>query len=142
MAIDFPDSPTLNQEFTVGPVTWIWNGTTWDGINGANLDEILLVSLDEQTETHTLTLLDKGKMIQMNSSSANSLIFPTDSSVDFPIGSQISVVQTGTGQTTISPDTGVVVSGTPGLKLRSQWSGVTIIKNDENSWLAIGDLSE
>jgi hypothetical protein len=120
----------------------VWNNTTWDGINGANLNEILLVSLDEQTETHTLTLLDKGKMIQMNSSSANSLIFPNDSSVNFPIGSQVSVIQTGTGQTTISPDTGVIVSGTPGLKLRSQWSGVTIIKNDENSWLAIGDLSE
>lgn len=28
-AIDFPNSPTLNQEFTSGSRTWIWNGTVW-----------------------------------------------------------------------------------------------------------------
>lgn len=29
MAINFPDSPTLNQEFTSGDRVWIWNGTVW-----------------------------------------------------------------------------------------------------------------
>ena len=29
MAIDFPNSPTLNQQFTAGGNTWIWDGTTW-----------------------------------------------------------------------------------------------------------------
>jgi hypothetical protein len=29
MAINFPDSPTLNQEFTVGDRVWFWNGTVW-----------------------------------------------------------------------------------------------------------------
>lgn len=28
-AIDFPDSPTLNQLFTVGDVTWYWDGSVW-----------------------------------------------------------------------------------------------------------------
>jgi hypothetical protein len=28
-AIDFPNSPTLNQEFTANGRTWIWNGTVW-----------------------------------------------------------------------------------------------------------------
>ena len=31
-AIDFPNSPTLNQQFTSGNTTWEWNGTTWDVI--------------------------------------------------------------------------------------------------------------
>ncbi len=31
-AIDFPNSPTLNQQFTSGNTTWQWNGTTWDVI--------------------------------------------------------------------------------------------------------------
>jgi hypothetical protein len=34
MPIDFPDSPTLNQEFTVNGITWKWNGTAWDIVSG------------------------------------------------------------------------------------------------------------
>jgi hypothetical protein len=30
MAIDFPNSPTLNQVFTVGSNSWKWNGTLWN----------------------------------------------------------------------------------------------------------------
>lgn len=29
MAIDFPSSPTLNQEYSVSGKTWIWNGEGW-----------------------------------------------------------------------------------------------------------------
>lgn len=29
MPIDFPNSPTLNQEFTVGATTWKWDSAKW-----------------------------------------------------------------------------------------------------------------
>ena len=29
MAINFPDSPTLNQTFTSGTTTWQYDGLTW-----------------------------------------------------------------------------------------------------------------
>lgn len=29
MPIDFPNSPALNQEFTVGLTTWKWDGVKW-----------------------------------------------------------------------------------------------------------------
>lgn len=29
-AIDFPNSPTVGQTFTVGIRTWQWSGTAWD----------------------------------------------------------------------------------------------------------------
>jgi hypothetical protein len=29
-AIDFPNTPSLNQEFTVGSKTWIWDGISWN----------------------------------------------------------------------------------------------------------------
>ncbi len=32
MAIDFPNSPALNEEFTVGDRTWKWNGTVWKAV--------------------------------------------------------------------------------------------------------------
>jgi hypothetical protein len=28
-AIDFPNSPAVNDTFTVGSITWKWNGSTW-----------------------------------------------------------------------------------------------------------------
>ena len=30
MPINFPSSPTLNQVYTVGTKTWVWNGYAWD----------------------------------------------------------------------------------------------------------------
>ena len=29
-AIDFPNSPTLNQTFTSGVQTWSWDGVSWN----------------------------------------------------------------------------------------------------------------
>lgn len=37
MALDFPSSPTLNQVFTSGGRSWIWNGSQWIGNNAAAL---------------------------------------------------------------------------------------------------------
>jgi len=99
------------------------------------------LSFNAQIASYTLVLLDKNKMIEMSNASANTLTIPTDS-VDFPVGSQISVMQTGAGQTSIAGDSGVTVEGTPGLKLRSQWSAATVVKRASNSWVAMGDLSE
>ena len=31
-AIDFPNSPTVGQLFTVGDITWEWTGSVWDGL--------------------------------------------------------------------------------------------------------------
>ena len=32
MPIDFPDNPTLNEEFTSAGKTWKWNEYAWDAI--------------------------------------------------------------------------------------------------------------
>ena len=32
MPIDFPNNPTLNEEFTSAGKTWMWNGYAWDAI--------------------------------------------------------------------------------------------------------------
>ena len=34
MALTLPASPTLNQTYTQGTKTWIWNGTTWKASGG------------------------------------------------------------------------------------------------------------
>jgi hypothetical protein len=101
-----------------------------------------IVQFNEEVTSYTLVLTDKSKMVEMNSESANNVTIPTNTSVEFPIGSQVNILQTNTGQTSIVGDTGVTVVGTPGLKLRAQWSAATLVKRGTDSWVAIGDLSE
>jgi hypothetical protein len=87
-----------------------------------------------------LVLADKDKLVEISNASANTLTVPANSSVAFPIGTQMTILQTGTGQTTIAAAGGVTVNATPGLKLRAQWSSVTLIKRATDTWVALGDL--
>lgn len=93
-----------------------------------------------QTASYTLVLTDKDKIVEVSNASANTVTIPLNSSVPFPIGTQITVLQTGSGQTTIAATGGVTVNATPGLKLRAQWSSVTLIKRNTDTWVALGDL--
>jgi hypothetical protein len=36
-AIDFPNSPTVGQTFTVGEASWRWNGTVWKSATSQNV---------------------------------------------------------------------------------------------------------
>lgn len=94
-----------------------------------------------QTASYTLVLADKGKLVEMSNASANNLTVPLNSSVAYPIGTQINILQTGAGQTTVVATSGVTINATPGLKLRTQWSSATLIKRGTDTWVLVGDLS-
>ena len=83
------------------------------------------------------------KFVEYNATSAGTFTIPADATTDFPIGAQINVLQTNTGQLTLvgatSPAT-VTVNATPGLKLRTQWSSATLVKRAANTWVVVGDL--
>jgi len=79
--------------------------------------------------------------VEMNVASGNNLTVPPNSSVAFPVGSQINILQVGAGQTTVVQGSGVTVNAAPGLKLRTQWSYATLIKRAENTWVLVGDIS-
>jgi hypothetical protein len=34
-AIDFPNTPSVNDEFTAGDITYVWSGTVWNSIGQA-----------------------------------------------------------------------------------------------------------
>lgn len=40
MAINFPDSPSVNDTYTVGDRTWTWNGTVWTGNSSSSLQPL------------------------------------------------------------------------------------------------------
>jgi hypothetical protein len=106
-----------------------------------DLGKLADISTNAQTASYTLVLADKNKLVEMSVGSGNTLTVPPDSSVAFPVGTQIRVLQTNTGQCTLTPGAGVTINGTPGLKLRTQWASATLIKRATDTWVAVGDLS-
>lgn len=107
------------------------------------IDAIEALNTNEQTGTsYTLVLTDDGKIVETNNGSANTLTVPPNSSVAFPVGTQILVLQTGAGQTTLAAGSGVTVNSKDGdLKLSGQWSAATLIKRATDAWVAVGDLT-
>lgn len=99
------------------------------------------IAINNQTTSYTLVLADDGKFIEVLSSSAVNVTIPLESSVNFPIGTQITVLQTGTGQITFVPTSGVTLNGNPGVKTRGQWTAATLIKRAADTWVVLGDLS-
>jgi hypothetical protein len=106
-----------------------------------DLGKLADVSTNAQAASYTLVLADKNKIVEMGVGSANNLTVPLKSCVAFPIGSQINILQTGTGQTTIVATGGVTIDATPGLKMRARWSYATLIKRATDTWVLVGDIS-
>jgi len=102
---------------------------------------VINVAFNAQSGTaYTIALADNGKVVEVTNSSPITVSIPTNSTA-FPIGAQITVTQTGTGQITfaaVTPGT-TTVNGSPGLKLRGQWSSAVLLKRDTEKWIVIGD---
>jgi hypothetical protein len=98
--------------------------------------------ITQKTESYTLSTLDhRDDLIEMGSGSALTLTIPLNSSIAYPVGTSLDILQTGAGQVTIAGAAGVTVNATPGLKLRTQWSSATLFKRAENTWVVYGDLT-
>ena len=123
------------------------DGTTYGNIvttadsGTVSLGMIADVSTSAQTASYTLVLADKNKIVEMSVATANTLTVPPNSSVAYAVGSQINILQTGAGQTTVTAGAGVTINATPGLKMRTQWSYATLVKRAENTWVLVGDIS-
>lgn len=101
-----------------------------------------ITTISAKTDSYTLSNLnERDTIIEISKSTATTLTIPTNSSVAYPVGTTLDIIQTGTGQVTIAGAGGVTVNATPGLKLRTQWSSATLLKRAENTWLVYGDLT-
>jgi hypothetical protein len=98
------------------------------------------LTLNAQTgATYTLVLTDSAKFITF--SIANTLTVPTNASVAFPTGTQINIMQLGTGQVTISGAGVTLRSAGSKLKTSAQYAVATLLKIDTDTWVAVGNLS-
>ena len=100
------------------------------------------VTIDTKTIQYTLVTGDNSKFIELNFSSGNNIIIPTNTAQPFPIGAQIILSQYGAGQVTVVPDTGVTLRSSGGkTKTAAQYSVATLIKRATNEWYLAGDLT-
>jgi len=133
------------------------SSTAWGDITGtlssqtdliAALDEIIEVKSDklitENAQTgasYTLVLSDANKLVSMNNGSGNTLVIPLNSSVAFPIGTQILVKQKGAGQTIFLPTGGVIIESYLNKTISlGQYSLFTLIKTNTDTWSLGGNL--
>jgi len=116
-------------------------------ISGATITaSTITYAINAQTSSYTTVLNDGGAVVTMTSASANTFSIPTNSSVGFPVGSSITIIQAGAGQTTIQ----AVTSGTTTVastgatasapKLRAQYSTATCLKIATDTWYVFGDI--
>ena len=101
------------------------------------------LNLNAQTGTsYTLVIGDNYGMVTLSNANAITLTVPPNSSVAFPVGANITIVQTGAGQVTVSPGSGVTIyAAGSATKLRVQYSAATLIKTATNTWILVGDIT-
>jgi hypothetical protein len=153
--INFSSSaPVLLSSRQLGALEWdnqqlyITSSTQFSSLS-RNAVATATVLINAQTGAYTVTNIasgsDAGKLITVNSASAVTVSIPTDATAnaDFPVGTQIMVMQLGAGQVTVAavtPGT-TAVNSKNGTKTSGQYAVISLIKVAANSWVVGGDAT-
>jgi len=98
--------------------------------------------VNNQTGTaYTLVLTDRNKIVTMSNVSNSTLTVPPNSSVAFPIGTYIEIMNQNTGDVTITPGSGVTLRSPAGLKMTDQYSTAGLRKIGTDEWQVMGRTS-
>ena len=104
-------------------------------------------TINNQTgTTYTFALSDGSSfggnpLVTANNASTQTYTVPPNSSVAFPVGTQMDLIQLGAGKVTFSPGSGVTINSLGGLfSTNGQYVGVTITQIAANSWILNGNL--
>ena len=142
----FTGTVTMPASTSIGTVSSTEIGYV-DGVTSAiqtqlNDTTTLDLALNAQTGTsYTLVLSDNYGMVTLSNASAITLTIPPNSSVAFPIGANITIVQTGAGQVSVAEGSGVTIySADAATDLRVQYSAATLVKTAINTWILMGDI--
>jgi len=128
----------LSEAYADGDVLSAANvNSITEGIN----DLAIAVTNPQTGTSYTLALSDAAKLVTLTNAAAITLTVPPNSSVAFPVGTQILLYQGGAGAVTITAGAGVTVNSQGGkLITNGQYSvaGITQLAGDE--WVAYGNL--
>lgn len=95
--------------------------------------------------TYTFVLTDRDDLVTASNASAQTYTIPLNSSVAYPTGTLINLIQIGAGQVTVQGASGVTLASTGATattpKTRAQYSVLTLIKAGTDTWYATGDIA-
>lgn len=100
-----------------------------------------VADINARTDSYTLALSDSGRLLEMRKNSPQTITVPNNTSVAFPVGTKIDILQTGTGAVTVVGASGVTINSA-GAKTRinSQWESAVLLKQATNTWVLTGSL--
>lgn len=130
---------TTHGSFALAPIT-----AASATFTGNVVSHVQILTPTFSTNAYTLNGTEDGCLLMLdNSSTAGTLVIPTDATYNFAVGTQITLIQKGSGQITVqAANSGTTtLSYTPGNKLRAQWSSAMLVKVSSNVWVLMGDLS-
>lgn len=132
-----PTGGTTNQ--VLGKTSNADYATSWrDDVSGAPIRRTVKA---DTTTAYAPILTDENQMITLSNAAAITVTLPQNTTVGFPVGAEVDFLWLGVGQPTFVAGSGATVNGTPGLKLRAQYSAATAKKISTNGWVVVGDLS-
>jgi hypothetical protein len=95
--------------------------------------------------TYTFVLADDGKFLTASNASAITVTIPPISSVAYPVGAQLNIIQKGAGQVTFAQGAGVTINSTGATatapKLRVRYSSATAVHEGSDIWYVVGDIA-
>lgn len=132
------------------------SGAAWGSLTGtlsaqtdlqaaldAKADKLLLRGNADArpTASYTLVLGDAGKLVETDVATAHNVTVPLNSSVAYPIRTQILIGQYNAGQVTIVATGGVTIRSVGSrMKLFGQYSQAALVKIGTDEWWLTGDL--
>ena len=104
-----------------------------------------MVLINTQTSTSAIpALTDAGKLITLSNPNPIAVTIAADTgsvTTDFPVGTQLLLMQLDAGQVTVSGAGGVTVVSKNGTKTAGQYSLISLIKVAANQWVVGGDAT-
>lgn len=92
----------------------------------------------EATTNATLALTDCGNIVKLNSASAITATIPPNSSVAFPTGANVTIIQSGAGAASLVAGSGVTIRYPSTLNFPGQHAQVVVTKIAADEWMAAG----
>ena len=123
-------------------------GVTGDVMTAAMFNGLVAFTINAQTgTTYTAVAADQYQvLVTMDNAASNTFSIPTDATLNFPVGTAITVLQLGVGVTTInavtSGTTTITSAGaTPASPVLARYRAAVCVKTGTNAWTVIGAVA-
>ncbi|CAJ0861974.1 hypothetical protein R77567_01605 [Ralstonia sp. LMG 32965] len=128
-------------------LSYAFNGSAWVVAGGGGGGSTPPPVNPQSGTSYTLALTDapassaNAGIVTMSNANANTVTVPANSTVAFPVGTQIQVTQLGAGQTSIAAESGVTIRTPSTSNARVQYSTLVLTQVAANTWVLGGDMA-